>query len=91
MGKKVIDYYGGLPQDIEWTLASGSFYLLQSRPITGVEFTWEEDLETWPSIPQEKGRHLDPGGSGRVVDGCHHTLNVVNPLSLDICSRSNEL
>ncbi|TLN14012.1 hypothetical protein FDZ71_08285, partial [bacterium] len=54
MGRKVNDYYGGLPQDIEWARKDGSFYLLQSRPITGVEFTWEEDLDIWPSIPQEE-------------------------------------
>jgi pyruvate,water dikinase len=54
MGKKVTAYYGGLPQDIEWAMANNSSFLLQSRPITGVEFTWEEDLDIWPSIPQEE-------------------------------------
>ncbi len=54
MGKRVNDYYGGLPQDIEWGWSKGSFYLLQSRPITGVDFLWEEDLDIWPSIPQEE-------------------------------------
>ncbi len=49
LGKKVTDYYGGLPQDTEWAMANGSLFLLQSRPITGVPFTWEEDLEMWPS------------------------------------------
>jgi len=34
--------------------SDGSFFLLQSRPITGVEFTWEEDLDIWPSIPEEE-------------------------------------
>ncbi len=29
-----ISEHFGLPQDIEWTLANGKFYLLQSRPIT---------------------------------------------------------
>lgn len=53
MGRNVMDYYDGLPQDLEWALAKGSFYLLQSRPVTGVEFTWEEDLDLWPSIPEE--------------------------------------
>jgi phosphohistidine swiveling domain-containing protein len=54
LGRKVTAYYEGLPQDIEWAWADGSFFLLQSRPVTGVEFTWEEDLDLWPSIPEEE-------------------------------------
>jgi len=54
MGRRVNTYYGGLPQDIEWAYKKGAFYLLQSRPITGVDFTWEEDLDIWPSIPEEE-------------------------------------
>ncbi|KKN39638.1 hypothetical protein LCGC14_0741430 [marine sediment metagenome] len=53
MGRQITAYYEGLPQDIEWALADGSFFLLQSRPVTGVEFTWEEDLDLWPSLPEE--------------------------------------
>ena len=54
MGRRVTAFYEGLPQDIEWALADGVFFLLQSRPVTGVEFTWEEDLDIWPSIPEEE-------------------------------------
>ena len=54
MGRDVTTYYEGLPQDLEWALADGAFFLLQSRPVTGVDFTWEEDLELWPSIPQDE-------------------------------------
>ncbi len=54
LGQRVTAYYEGLPQDTEWALAHGSFSLLQSRPVTGVEFTWEEDLDLWPSIPEEE-------------------------------------
>lgn len=54
MGRRVTAYYEGLPQDTEWALADGSFFLLQSRPVTGVAFTWEEDLDLWPSIPEEE-------------------------------------
>lgn len=54
MGRKTTEYYDGLPQDIEWALEGGSFFLLQSRPVTGVEFTWEEDLDLWPSLPEEE-------------------------------------
>ena len=52
MGRRVTAYYDGLPQDLEWALADGTFFLLQSRPVTGVAFTWEEDLDIWPSIPE---------------------------------------
>ncbi|MHA2403322.1 MAG: PEP/pyruvate-binding domain-containing protein, partial [Candidatus Kariarchaeaceae archaeon] len=54
IGWQVTQYYEGLPQDIEWALKDGSFFLLQSRPVTGVEFTWEEDLDLWPSLPEEE-------------------------------------
>lgn len=54
LGNKVTTYYDGLPQDIEWALAGGSFFLLQSRPVTGVEFRWEEELDLWPSLPEEE-------------------------------------
>jgi pyruvate,water dikinase len=53
MGRRVTAYYEGLPQDIEWAFAEGSFFLLQSRPVTGVEFTWEEDLDLWPELPED--------------------------------------
>lgn len=54
MGNQVTEYYEGLPQDIEWAFVNDSFFLLQSRPVTGVEFTWEENLDLWPSLPEEE-------------------------------------
>jgi pyruvate,water dikinase len=47
LGQRVMAYYGSIPQDIEWALADGQFYLLQSRPATGADFSWDEDLESW--------------------------------------------
>ena len=35
LGVRVEEHYGA-PQDIEWAWAGGSFYLLQTRPVTGV-------------------------------------------------------
>jgi phosphohistidine swiveling domain-containing protein len=52
LGARVTEYYEGYPQDIEWALAKGSFYLLQSRDVTGVEFSWDEDLDDFQTIPQ---------------------------------------
>ena len=33
MGRKIEEHFGR-PQDIEWCLADGAFYIVQSRPIT---------------------------------------------------------
>ena len=33
IGRKIEAYFG-CPQDIEWCLAEGTFYIVQSRPIT---------------------------------------------------------
>jgi len=45
IGLKVQDYYGGFPQDIEWAFADGQFQLVQARPITGVEFSWDAEVD----------------------------------------------
>jgi phosphohistidine swiveling domain-containing protein len=57
LGARVMTYYGGLPQDIEWALADGHFYLLQSRDVTGVEFTWDEDIDE--SFQRDPEQHDD--------------------------------
>jgi len=36
LGKRVEDHYGE-PQDVEWAVAGGEVYMLQSRPITTIE------------------------------------------------------
>jgi len=54
LGGRAMAFCGGLPQDIEWALADGAFFLLQSRPVTGVPFTWEEDLDMWPDTPEDE-------------------------------------
>jgi pyruvate,water dikinase len=45
LGLRVQDHYGGFPRDIEWAWADGEFFLLQARPITGVEFSWDADVD----------------------------------------------
>ena len=47
LGRRVMAYYDGIPQDTEWAIAGENLYLLQSRPATGANFAWEEDLESW--------------------------------------------
>jgi pyruvate,water dikinase len=45
LGLRVQEFYGGFPQDVEWARADGEFLLLQARPITGVEFSWDADVD----------------------------------------------
>ncbi len=45
LGRRVMAHYEGMPQDIEWALMDGTFYLLQARPVTGADFRWEECIE----------------------------------------------
>lgn len=44
VASRVQKHYEDFPQDIEWGLREGKFYVLQSRPITGVEFSWDADV-----------------------------------------------
>jgi rifampicin phosphotransferase len=54
LGRRVLDYYDGIPQDIEWAHADGLFYLLQSRPITGVDYSWDADVDSWQTHEFER-------------------------------------
>ncbi len=56
LGTQVEAHYADVPQDLEWALSDGHFHLLQSRPITGVEFSWDADVEAgiWGDIPEDE-------------------------------------
>lgn len=54
IGREVQRHYDGLPQDIEWGYVDGEFYLLQARPITGVDFTWDEGVDDWQMLPDNE-------------------------------------
>jgi rifampicin phosphotransferase len=45
LGRRVMAHYDSVPQDLEWALEGDTFYLLQTRPITGVQFTWDGDID----------------------------------------------
>ncbi|MGH8598306.1 MAG: PEP/pyruvate-binding domain-containing protein, partial [Gammaproteobacteria bacterium] len=47
LGLRVQQHYGDFPQDVEWAFANGQFYLLQARPVTGVDLTWDADIDAW--------------------------------------------
>jgi pyruvate,water dikinase len=53
LARQVQSHYGEVPQDIEWAFAGGRLHLLQSRPITGVEFSWDADVDDWQSTPDD--------------------------------------
>jgi phosphohistidine swiveling domain-containing protein len=44
LGRRIERHFGA-PQDIEWALADGRFYVLQSRPITALTPSSEGDVE----------------------------------------------
>jgi rifampicin phosphotransferase len=53
LARNVQAHYGEWPQDIEWALAGGTLHLLQSRPVTGVEFSWDADVDDWQRTPDD--------------------------------------
>jgi phosphohistidine swiveling domain-containing protein len=53
LARRVQSHYGEVPQDIEWAFADGQLHLLQSRPVTGVEFSWDADVDEWQSAPDD--------------------------------------
>ena len=47
---RVEEIFGGVPQDLEWAVASGKLWLLQARPITKLPPEPPKDV-SWPEIP----------------------------------------
>ena len=58
------------PQDIEWGIAAGRVYLLQSRPVTTIPPRWtrDESAERFPNV-------ITPLAWDMVEDGFHRSLN----------------
>jgi pyruvate,water dikinase len=57
LGRRAEDHYGE-PQDVEWAIADGEAYMLQSRPIT----TIDGDIGTAADSDGGSGLEDDPGG-----------------------------
>lgn len=70
LGIKIEDYYGS-PQDIEWARYDDSFYVLQSRPVTGL----------YPLPPGAMPEPLLVYGSFGHVQG---VLQPLTPMGIDI-------
>jgi rifampicin phosphotransferase len=47
LGAEVMRLYDGFPQDIEWARVGDTWYILQTRAVTGVQFLWDEDMDAW--------------------------------------------
>jgi len=55
LGRRVQDHYDGIPQDIEWARVGDELFLLQSRPITGVDFAWDHEVGFFQSEEEVPG------------------------------------
>ena len=52
-GRRLQCAHEEIPLDIEWALEGQSLHVLQARHITGVEFSWDSDLERWQPVPED--------------------------------------
>lgn len=82
LGWDVMEYYQGFPQDIEWALANGELYLLQSRPITGVEFSWDADADAWQTNFEDENDVWTRGWADEVWSGA------ITPLTYSFRAKS---
>ncbi|SDT62630.1 phosphoenolpyruvate synthase [Pseudarthrobacter equi] len=56
LGRRIAEHFGA-PQDIEWARADGTFFILQSRPITALPEPAADIPDTWP-LPYPKGMYF---------------------------------
>lgn len=73
LGRRVQSFYEEMPQDIEWAIRDGSFYLLQARPITGVPFDWAADMESFQWAP-DRAEDLWTGQFALLLTGAKSPL-----------------
>ena len=78
-GKRIEDHYG-IPQDIEWALAGGEFFIVQSRPITALPEPMADPPTDW-SVPDPKGLYV----RASIVEQMPDPLS---PLFADLANRS---
>ena len=52
-----IEHHYGTPQDIEWALSGGEFFIVQSRPITALPEPMADPPTDW-SVPDPKGFYV---------------------------------
>jgi rifampicin phosphotransferase len=75
-----IEHHYGSPQDIEWALAGGEFFIVQSRPITALPEPMADPPTDW-SVPVPKGTYW----RASIVEQMPDPLS---PLFADLAYRS---
>ncbi len=75
-----IEQYYGAPQDIEWALAGGEFFIVQSRPITALPEPMADPPTDW-SVPIPRGTYW----RASIVEQMPDPLS---PLFADLASAS---
>ncbi len=78
-----VEEYFGFPVDIEWGLADGSFSLLQSRPIRGLDVARDVEAGRREEIVRLKDL-ASQGGKVWIVHNLSETLEAPTPLTWDI-------
>ncbi|GGN17661.1 phosphoenolpyruvate synthase [Halarchaeum nitratireducens] len=71
LGERVEEHYG-TPQDVEWAIAGGEVYMLQSRPITTIDESTSSDAAASNGETLVSGLGASPGiasGAARIVGG----------------------
>jgi pyruvate,water dikinase len=75
LGQWVQRHYGQFPQDIEWARSAGQLWLLQSRRITGVEFSWDAEINDDPEFSAPDDTVWSRGFADEVYNGVITPLN----------------
>ena len=75
MGERVEDHYE-TPQDVEWAIADGTVYMLQSRPITTIDEDSEEETAETTGDVILSGLGASPG----VASGAVRTIEKLDQL-----------
>ncbi|MCK9518399.1 MAG: phosphoenolpyruvate synthase [Dehalococcoidia bacterium] len=84
IGRNVEQHYGA-PQDIEWAYEKGSFYLVQSRPVTTMREQSEDDGEEETAPVLLSGQPASPGVGVGIVRVVH------DPADIDIVQQGDIL
>ncbi len=75
LGQRVQGHYGGFPQDLEWAYSDGSLWLLQSRRITGVEFSWDAEINYNPDFSTAEDAVWNRGYADELYTGVITPIN----------------
>jgi len=87
IGERAEAHYGD-PQDIEWCIAKGEIYVVQSRPITTTDSD-KTDIETRDGLADDVGGDILCEGTG-VASGCVTGHVVFNPIEAVKLSRNED-